>query len=114
MLKVLEEEITKVTIDVGSNLTVISETQVTVRCGTSVKPAPAISWEVQETESSSLSQDNSTLTITDPGLEHTGLYTCITSNNVGQDSKSSYIKILCKLEYIFLLFTHSLVLVHMD
>lgn len=98
----MDEESKEVEIYVGTKLTVISETQVTIRCEASMDPAPAISWEIRGKNSDfkeivSLSEDNSTLTLSDPGVEDSGMYTCIASNNVGQDSKSSKIEILRKL-----------------
>lgn len=67
-----------------------------------MKPAPAVSWKIQGKDSGFkddviLSKDNSTLTISDPGVEDSGVYTCTASNNVGRDSKSSTINILRKL-----------------
>lgn len=101
-LRFIEEELPEVEIYVGSKLTVISETQITVRCVTTMKPAPAVSWKIQGKDSGFkddviLSKDNSTLTISDPGVEDSGVYTCTASNNVGRDSKSSTINILRKL-----------------
>lgn len=65
-------------------------------------PAPAVSWKIQGKDSGFkdgviLSKDNSSLTISDPGVEDSGVYTCTASNNVGLDSKSSIINILRKL-----------------
>ncbi len=83
----------------------------TVRCVATMEPAPAISWKIHGKDSGfsddvSLSKDNSTLTISDPGVDDSGLYTCTASNNVGRDSKSSNINILRKLPklrfYMFL------------
>ena len=101
-LQYTEEELSEVEIYVGTKLTVISETEVTVRCVAAMEPAPAISWKIQGKDSGfsddvTLSRDNSTLTISDPGVEDSGVYTCTASNNVGRDSKSSNINILRKL-----------------
>ncbi|KAL9986930.1 hypothetical protein ACROYT_G001147 [Oculina patagonica] len=98
-LSFIEEELPEVEIYVGTKLTVISETQVTVRCVATMEPAPAISWKIHGKDSGfsddvSLSKDNSTLTISDPGVDDSGVYTCTASNNVGRDSKSSNINIL--------------------
>ena len=100
-MRIIDDESAEVEIDVGSRLTVISETQVTVRCVTTMEPAPAVSWKIQGKDSGfnddvTLSKDNSTLTISDPGIEDSGVYTCTASNNVGRDSKSSNINILGK------------------
>ena len=83
-------------------MTVISETQITVRCIAAMVPAPAVSWKIQGKDSGFkddviLSKDNSSLTISDPGVEDSGVYTCTASNNVGRDSESSIISILRKL-----------------
>lgn len=101
-LRFIEEELPEVEIYIGSKLTVISETQIIVRCVASMDPAPAVSWKVQGKDSGFkdgviLSKDNSSLTITDPGVEDSGVYTCTASNNVGLDSESSIINILRKL-----------------
>lgn len=100
-IRITDEETSEVEIFVGTKLTVISETLVKVRCDTSTEPAPAVSWEVQGKNSDfrdtvSLSKDNSTLTLSDPGGEDSGVYKCTASNNVGQDSKSSTIDVLRK------------------
>ena len=65
-------------------------------------PAPAVSWKIQGKDSGFrddviLSKDNSSLTISDPGAEDSGVYTCTASNNVGRDSESSIINVLRKL-----------------
>lgn len=109
-LQFIEEELAEVEINVGSKLTVISETQVTVRCVATMDPAPAISWKIQGKDSGfnddiTLSKDNSTLTISDPGLDDSGVYTCTASNNVGRDTRSSNINILRKL-FIFIIVVH--------
>ena len=100
-LRIIDEKITDVEIYVGTKLTVISETQVTVRCVATMEPSPAISWKIRGQnygfkDGVTLSKDNSTLSISDPGVEDSGGYTCTASNNVGQDSKSSSINILRK------------------
>ena len=101
VIRITDEETSEVEIFVGTKLTVISETLVKVRCDTSTEPAPAVSWEIQGENSDfrdtvSLSEDNSTLTLSDPVGEDSGVYKCTASNNVGQDSKSSIIDILRK------------------
>ena len=101
-LRFIEEELSEVEIYVGSKLTVISETQITVRCIAAMDPAPAVSWKIQGKDSGfkddvKLSKDNSSLTIIDPGVEDSGEYACTASNNVGRDSESSIINILRKL-----------------
>lgn len=101
VIRITDEETSEVEIFVGTKLTVISETLVKVRCDTSTEPAPAVSWEIQGINSDfrdtvSLSEDNSTLTLSDPVGEDSGVYKCTASNNVGQDSKSSIIDILRK------------------
>lgn len=85
----------------GTNLTIISETQVTVRCEAPVNPAPDIKWQIQGRDtgfkdSVTLSKDNSTLTISDTSDGDSGLYSCTASNNVGRDFSSSSINILRK------------------
>lgn len=100
-LRIVDEESTEVEIYVGTKLTVISETQVKVRCEAPIDPPPAISWEIPITNSDltnliSLSEDNSTLTLSELRAQDSGVYTCTATNNVGQDSKSSNIEILCK------------------
>ena len=100
-IRITDEGTSEVEILVGTKLTVISETLVKVRCDISTEPAPAVSWEIQEKifdfrDTVSLSEDNSTLTLSDPGREDSGVYKCTASNNVGQDSKSSTINILRK------------------
>ena len=97
----MDEETNEVEIYVGTKLTVISETLVKVRCESSIDPAPAISWEIQGKNSDFkdivlLSKDNSTLTLSEPRKEDSGVYTCTARNNVGRDSKSSNIEILGK------------------
>ena len=101
-LRLVEQELPEVEIYVGTKLTVISDTQVIVRCVAAMEPAPAIQWKIQGKDSGfnddvTLSKDNSTLTISEPGVEDSGEYTCTASNNVGRDSKSSNINILRKL-----------------
>lgn len=101
-LRFVEEGLPEVEIYVGSKLTVISETQITVRCVATMDPAPAVSWKIQGKDSGFrddviLSKDNSSLIISDPGVEDSGVYTCTASNNVGRDSESSIINILRKL-----------------
>ena len=101
VIRITDEETSEVEIFVGTKLTVISETLVKVRCDTSTEPAPAVSWEIQGENSDfrdtvSLSEDNSTLTLSDPVGEDSGVYKCTATNNVGQDSKSSLIDILRK------------------
>ena len=73
-----------------------------MRCIAAMVPAPAVSWKIQGKDSGFkddviLSKDNSSLTISDPGVEDSGVYTCTASNNVGRDSESSIINILRKL-----------------
>lgn len=73
-----------------------------MRCEASMDPAPEISWEIQGKSSDfkdvvSLSEDNSTLTLSQPRVEDSGEYTCTAGNNVGRDSKSSSIEVLSKL-----------------
>lgn len=73
----------------------------TVRCVSSMEPSPAISWKIRGKKPGlkngvTISEDNSTLTISYPGVEDSGDYMCTASNNVGQDSKSSKINILRK------------------
>ena len=90
----------------GTNLTVISDTQVTVRCEASMDPSPAIKWEIQGKDSDfkntvSLSKDNSSLILSEPKADDSGIYTCTASNNVGWVSISSNIKILRKLSNCF-------------
>ena len=107
-LRVIEEENKEVEIYVGTKLTVISETQVTVRCVSEMEPSPAISWKIRGKNSGfkngvTLSKDNSTLTISYPGVEDSGDYACTASNNIGQDSKSSKIDILRKSAIIMYL-----------
>lgn len=100
-IRIVDEETNEVEIYVGTKLTVISETLVKVRCESSVDPAPAISWEIQGKNSDFkdivlLCKDNSTLTLSEPRKEESGVYTCTARNNVGRDSKSSNIEILGK------------------
>ena len=100
-LRIVDEESTEVEVYVGTKLTVISETQVKVRCEAPIDPPPAISWEIPGKNSDlkdmvSLSKDNSTLTLGQLRAQDSGVYTCTATNNVGQDSKSSNIEILCK------------------
>ena len=101
-IRIVGNETNEVEIYVGTKLTVISETLVRVRCETSTDPAPAISWEIQGRNSDFkdivlLSKDNSTLTLSEPRKEDSGVYTCTARNNVGRDSKSSNIEILGKV-----------------
>ena len=103
-IRITDEETTEIDILVGTKLTVISETLVKVRCEASMDPSPALSWEIQGKNSDfkdavSLSEDNSTLTLSDPGEEDSGIYKCVAVNNVGQDSESSTIDVLRKSRY---------------
>ncbi|XP_068741513.1 hemicentin-1-like isoform X2 [Montipora capricornis] len=98
-IRITDEETTEIDILVGTKLTVISETLVKVRCEASMDPSPTLSWEIQGKNSDfkdavSLSEDNSTLTLSDPGEEDSGIYKCVAVNNVGQDSESSTIDVL--------------------
>ena len=97
----VEEDSAEAEIYVGTNLTIISETQVTVRCEAPVNPAPDIKWQIQGRDTGfkdtvTLSKDNATLTISDTTGRDSGLYSCTASNNVGRDLSSSSINILRK------------------
>ena len=76
---------------------VIVGSPVTLRCGVSGYPVPAVSWisgtsvSVEETVGVEVKEDDELLIIKASRKEHTNSYTCIATNRAGQVSRTSHI-----------------------
>ena len=91
----VDDKITAITIDVGSNLTLVTGSSVTVICEIQGEPKPTINW--YQNGNHVLSNLNKTsLRVGNPVQVNLQTVTCTTDNILGTDSKSSYFKILGK------------------
>ena len=91
---------TPLTTTVGTNVTALTETKITIQCLTSGEPKPNVTWskdgqKITEGSKYAVQKDGSLL-IREAGKQDSGLYTCTSENIVGNDSASTVIQVVGK------------------
>ena len=90
---VVDDKITAITLEVGSNLTLVAGSTVTVACEVQGEPKPAIKW--YQNGNHILSNVNKTsLSVGDPVRVNLQSVTCTSNNILGTASKLSHFTIL--------------------
>lgn len=86
-----------VTLNVGDNVTALTNTSVTIRCPTSGVPIPTVTWTKDGLEIPSGGkykvQDDGSLVISETDAWDSAQYTCTADSVTGKDSKSSTVRV---------------------
>lgn len=91
----VDDKITSIKLDAGSNLTLIAGSSVTITCEVDAVPEPTITW--MQNENQVLGNINKTsLSINNPSRVNLQTVSCTADNILGFDSKSSHFTILGK------------------
>ena len=85
-------------LNIGDNVTALTNTSITIKCPISGLPTPTATWTRDGQKISSEGrykvQDDSSLLINGANMEDNARYTCIAENVAGKDSASSTIQVL--------------------
>ena len=88
-----------VIMNIGDNVTAVSNTTITIRCPVRGVPTPSVTWTknaVPINAKEKLFVDGSTLVIVGANLQDRGKYTCKVENHFGKVDMSSLINIAGK------------------
>ena len=90
--------------NVGDNVTIASNTTITIRCPVSGIPKATVTWQrdgshVAEGDRYSIKDDKS-LVIEGEWVEERAKYTCIVQSKFGMDETSSYVMIIGNLSFL--------------
>ena len=91
----MDDKVTTINLDVGSNLTLVAGSRVKVICEADGVPEPSITWQ-QDDEEVLSSWNKTSLTIDNPGQVNLRTVSCTANNVLGIDTKASYFTILGK------------------
>ena len=91
----VDDKVTTINLDVGSNLTLVAGSRVKVICEADGVPEPSITWQ-QDGEEVLSSWNKTSLTIDNPGQVNLRTVSCAANNVLGIDTKASYLTILGK------------------
>lgn len=91
----VDDKVTTINLDVGSNLTLVAGSRVKVICEADGVPEPSITWQ-QDGEEVPSSWNKTSLTIDNPGQVNLRTVSCTANNVLGIDTKASYFTILGK------------------
>jgi hypothetical protein len=87
---------------VGDNITALTNTPISIDCPASGIPKPTITWRRNGQPIIAgdrfVVHENGTLSIKEANKGDKGRYTCTTENSEGEDSKSSNVGIVGKLQ----------------
>ena len=94
-----------ITLDIGDNVTALTNTSITIQCPTSGVPTPTVTWTkdgVQIPNDGRYTiQDDGSLLVNEAGEGDSARYTCTTANVAGKGSASSTVKIVGKVLLAF-------------
>jgi hemicentin len=89
---------------IGDNITALTNTPISIDCPARGLPKPTITWRKDDQEMSSesgyLIHDNGTLVIEVASAGDKGRYTCVAKNIEGEDSKTSRVDVIGKIDLI--------------
>ena len=90
--------------NIGDNVTAVSNTTITIRCPVSGVPTPSVTWfkdDVQVIEGEQLFfSDNSSLVVERADVGDSAKYTCSIQSVFGKDNSSTTVTIIGKCYYI--------------
>ena len=86
-----------VTLNIGNNVTALTNTNITIQCHASGVPKPTVTWtkdgqEIGTGDKFTIQQDGS-LVIHEATLEDSSRYTCTATSDSGKDSAFSVVKV---------------------
>ena len=90
-----------ITLNVGDNVTALTNTSITIQCHTSGVPTPTVTWTKDGQEILHGGRytvlDDGSLLIRESNEEDTGRYTCTADSVAGKDGASSMVQIAGRL-----------------
>lgn len=99
----MDDKVTAINLEIGSNLTLVAGSSVTVICEVEGVPYPTITW-LQNGNQVLRNLDKTSLNIENPDRVNLQTVSCTADNVLGLDTKTSYFAILGKKFFSFLAF----------
>ena len=92
-----------ITFSVGNNVTALTNTRIAIQCHANGVPTPTITWskdnqKIKSEDGNQVQQDDGSLLIKVVRKVDTARYTCTAINAAGQDSASSTVEVVGKLQ----------------
>ena len=89
---------TPITLNIGDNVTALTNTSITIQCPTSGIPTPTVTWtkdgqEIAGDDKFTIQRDGS-LMIQEANVGDSSRYTCTAKSDSGKDSASSVVQVV--------------------
>ena len=96
----MDDKVTAISLDIGSNLTLVAGSSVTVICEVDGVPYPTITW-LQNGKQVLRNLDKTSLNVENPDRVNLQTVSCTADNVLGLDTKTSYFTIRGKNFFLF-------------
>ena len=99
-ITVVAQDRSAMTLNIGDNVTALTNTSIAIQCPTSGVPTPTVTWTKDgqdiPSEGRYKVQDDGSLLISEADEDDSARYTCTADNVAGKDSASSTVQIVGK------------------